>query len=322
MKFKPQYRRLLFIADEIHKGKHPNCTTLADKWEVSTKTVQRDIDYLKYELNAPIEYEPTKHGYYYTEPDYKMPAINISESDLFSVCIAERALKQFEHTPLYNKLVQIFDRIEQSLPSKVDVDPAWIENRIFFSPEPATIVNTKVWETIAHGLRENRQLRISHVSPGSTKLTKRVVDPYHLVNFKGEWYLSSKCHLRGSIRTFAVSRIKKAELLDEYFTMPDDFTREKMFGDTFGIIWSPKQHDVKIRFSADAAPYIEERKWHPRQKIKELKSGALTIEFRTNHLNEVKDWVLSWGPHAKAESPPELVKKVKSALKSALSGYK
>jgi predicted DNA-binding transcriptional regulator YafY len=321
MKFKPQYRRLLFIDRKIREGRYPNCSSMAEEWEVSAKTVQRDIDYLKYELDAPIEYEPKKHGYYYTESNYKMPAINISESDLFSVCIAQRALKQFEHTPLYGKLVKIFDRIEQSLPSKVTADPAWIENRIFFSPEPATIVDTKVWETIARALRENRKMKMSHSAPGKSGQVQRVVDPYHLVNFKGEWYLSSMCGLRESIRTFAVSRIKKAELLKDTFEMPEDFTREKMFGDTFGIIWSAEQHDVKIRFSREAAPYIEERGWHPKQKIVKKKNGSLEISFQTNHLNEVKDWVLSWGPHAKVLTPKLLANKVKTSLKETLAQY-
>ena len=322
MKFKPQYRRLLFIDRKIREGKYPNCSSLAKEWEVSSKTIQRDIDYMRYDLDAPLEYESSKHGYYYTEANYTMPAINISESDLFSVCIAERALRQFEHTPLYEKLVKIFDRIEDSLPSRTDADPAWIENRIFFSPEPASIVDSKIWETLAHALRENRQVRITHSSPGKNKRVSRVVDSYHLVNFKGEWYLSSMCHLRKAVRTFAVSRIENAELLDTNFTMPSDFTREKMFGDSFGIIWSAEIHDVRIEFDSEAAPYINERTWHPEQKITRKKGGKLEISFRTNHINEVKDWVLSWGPHAKAKAPDILVRKVRSDLKSTISQYK
>ena len=51
-KFTPQYRRLLFIDRKFREGDYPNCTTLAEEREVSVKTIQRDIDYLKYELSA------------------------------------------------------------------------------------------------------------------------------------------------------------------------------------------------------------------------------------------------------------------------------
>ena len=54
-KFKPQYRRLLFIDRKVRDGSYPNCPSLAREWEVSVKTIQRDIDYLRDELGAPLE---------------------------------------------------------------------------------------------------------------------------------------------------------------------------------------------------------------------------------------------------------------------------
>ena len=321
-KFKLQYRRILFIDRKIREGSFPNCTSLAREWEISSKTIQRDIDYLKYELDAPIEYDKSKHGFYYTENNYRLPAISMSESDLFSICIAERALKQFEQTPLYEKLTAIFKRIEQSLPNSVTIHPAWIDNRILFFSEPTTTIHTDIWDTIADAIRLNRQLKITHRSPGLKKQLERTVDPYHLVNFKGEWYLSSLCHLRNSIRTFAVSRIKTVELMDDTFDMPNNFGREKMFGDPFGIIWNPKQYKVRILFTAKTAPYIEERIWHPAQKIQQGENGSIVLEFNTNHLNEVKDWILSWGPGARVLAPKILIDKVKTALQQTSFLYK
>jgi predicted DNA-binding transcriptional regulator YafY len=93
-KFKPQYRRLLFIDRKIKEGSYPNCVTMDKKWEVSGKTIQRDIDYLRDELEAPIGCDELKRGYFYTEPNFSLPAIHVSESDLFSVCVAERVLSQ------------------------------------------------------------------------------------------------------------------------------------------------------------------------------------------------------------------------------------
>jgi hypothetical protein len=55
-KYKPQHSRLLFIDREINTGKHPNCGSLALEWEVSPKTIQRDLDYMKYQLDAPSWY--------------------------------------------------------------------------------------------------------------------------------------------------------------------------------------------------------------------------------------------------------------------------
>jgi predicted DNA-binding transcriptional regulator YafY len=322
-KFKPQYRRILFIDRKIRSRTYPNCSSMAVEWEVSDKTIQRDIEYLRDELDAPIAYDALKHGYYYKEPSFSLPAISVSESDLFSVCIAQTVLSQSRNTPLFQKLSSVFEKIRDSLPDKTAINPAWMNERILVFPEPATRVNPDTWDTLAKALRDNRKLAIRHSSPVSKAdaSSERIVDPYYLVSYRGEWYLSTYCHNRKSIRTFAVSRITHARILDETFTMPAGMNKKKMFGDQFGIVWKDRSYTVRIRFSPEVAPYIRERQWHPTQAIKDRRDGSLVIEFVTNHLNEVKDWVLSWGPGATALAPATLVDKVKSAHRAALAAY-
>jgi predicted DNA-binding transcriptional regulator YafY len=323
-KYKPQHRRLLFIDLKMREGSYPNCVTLAKKWEVSAKTIQRDIDYLRDELGAPIAYHPLKHGYYYTEKNFSLPAISISESDLFTVCVAQTVLGQYRNTPLFQKLSSVFQKIRDSLPDKTDINPAWMDERILVFPEPATRIRADVWDTLASGIRDNRSLAIQHTSPtakAGAEATERTVDPYYLVNYKGEWYLSAFCHHRQSIRTFAVSRITKASVLAGTFKMPADMTPKRMFGDKFGIIWKDQFHKVRIRFAPEVAPYIRERQWHPEQTIKDRRDGSLVLEFTTNHINEVKDWVLSWGGGATVLAPSILIEKAKLSLNQAVENY-
>jgi len=322
-KFKPQYKRLLFIDRKIKGGSYPNCSSMAREWEVSRKTVQRDIDYLRNDLDAPVAYDPLKRGYCYTEPSFSLPAINVSESDLFAVCVAQTVLSQYRNTPLFQKLSSVFEKIRDSFPEKTTVHPSWMSERIIVFPEPATNVNSDIWDTLAKAIRDNRQLGIFHASPvhKGHALEERKVDPYYLVSYKGEWYLSTYCHHREAIRTFAVSRITKARILEEGFRLPAEMTKKRIFGDQFGIVWKDKFHKVRIRFSSEVAPYILERQWHPLQKIHNLRNGGCILEFTTNHLNEVKDWVLSWGSGATVIAPAVLVKKTQQVLRQALKNY-
>jgi len=321
-KFKPQFKRLLFIDRQIRERCYPNCTALAEEWEVSPKTIQRDIDYMKYELDAPIAYDSVKHGFYYTEARFTLPAINITESDLFAVVIAERVMKQFKNTPLHGKLAAVFARIQNSLPDSTTVNAAWLGDRIAVFPEPVTRINPAVWDTLAGAIRGNLRVRIRHGgSVAGAHAGERVVDPYYLVGHKGEWYLSGLCHTRQSIRTFAVSRIRQATVMSETFKMPGEMTLNRMYGDCFGIIWKPDFYKVRIRFTPKVAALIRERQWHPSQVIKSLGSGGMILEFTTNHLNEVLDWILSWGPEAKILSPPRLVERARSSLQASLRQY-
>ncbi|MBL7077002.1 MAG: WYL domain-containing protein [Kiritimatiellae bacterium] len=319
-KFKPQYRRLLFIDREIRKGRFPNCRSLAEAWEVSSKTVQRDIDYLRYELNAPIDYDAAQFGFFYTEPSYRMPAISISESDLFAVCVAEQALRAFRNTPLHERLLSVFNKIEDSLPDRISVHPAWLDSRVTVFAEPITTIRPEVWETIAVAMRENRQLTIRYASVGQEP-SVRTIDPYHLVSHRGEWYVIAYCHRSEGIRTFAVSRALTATLEASTFDLPEQYDEQALAREQFGIRWDAKEHAVAIHFDAKAAPYIRERTWHPEQTLRNAADNGVEIRFRTRHLQEVRDWVLSWGSHAHPLKPKTLVTMVKDELSAALAQY-
>ncbi|NLE61828.1 MAG: WYL domain-containing protein [Planctomycetes bacterium] len=315
---------MLDIDRQIRECAYPNCARLAREWEVSVRTVMRDLDYLRDELQAPIAYDRLKHGFFYTEPSFSLPALSLSESDLFSVCVARTVLARYKNTPLYKTLAKVFEQIREALPDSRSVNPEWVSERIFVFQDPATRIKAGIWATIATAIRENRRLSIRHAGPRSAArpAVEREVDPYYLVNHKGEWYLSSYCHLRKAIRTFAVSRITRAALLDATFRLPAGMTRARMFGDQFGIIWNNTFRTVRIRFSPAVAPYIRERQWHPKQKFAERRGGGLVLEFATNHLHEVKDWVLAWGADATVLAPEELAADVKAALEKTLINYR
>ena len=321
-KFKPQYRRLLFIDSKLRENVYPNSVSLAREWEVSGRTISRDIDYLRDELRAPIEYDRKHNGYYYTEANYRLPTVPVSESDLFAVCIAAKALKQFENTPLHARLSSVFDKLQQSLPGKVDADPSWLEDRILIFPESATTIEPEVWETIAAGVRQNRSVRIKYRTLGAPRTVSRVIDPYYLVSYRGEWYANGYCHRRDSIRTFALSRIRSAEALPQTFIMPPKYDAETMFGDRFGIYWQEKKETIRIQFNAHVAHFIRERQWHPLQRIEKQPDDAIILEFPTNHISEVKSWVLSWGAAARILAPADLADDVAKELENAVTNYR
>ncbi len=73
-KYTPQHARLLLIDIWLGGGCYPDCRQLAEEYQVSSKTIQRDLDYMRYQLDAPIAYSAQHRGYHYTEAGYKLPA--------------------------------------------------------------------------------------------------------------------------------------------------------------------------------------------------------------------------------------------------------
>ena len=308
---KPQHARLLFIDEKIRGGSYPNAASLAAEYEISSRTITRDIEYMRDSLGAPVEYDAARKGYYYTESNFFLPAIDIKESDFFAICITEKALKQYENTPLYGRLSEIFDRIKEFLPESIRVNTTWIDTRFSFMHESFTIIDTDIWETISRALRQGNQVKIVHRKAGAEDALERSVDPYHIVNYRGEWYLIGYCHVRKAVLRFAISRISKAVLLDKKFTPKPDFNFDLFIGSSFGIMTEDKEYHIKILFNREQAPYISERQWHTGQNITHNQDGTVVLSFNSNSLYEVKRWILSWGSNAKVLQPEELIGQIK-----------
>ena len=319
-KYKPQHSRLLFIDQELSSGSYPNCSQLAEAYEVSAKTIQRDIDYMRFQLDAPIEYSAKYRGYHYSEPNYKLPAISVKESDLFAIYIAEKILTQYEGTPIYDSLRSVFRKIEDSLPDKTTVTPGKGHSRFTVLSPSHTEIAPVIWEKVAEAIRLSRRLKVVYRTPGSGPV-QRELDPYHGVRYEGDWYVIGHCHLRREIRTFSLARMDSVETLPSVFRIPETFDFSKFTGSHFGVHWSDKEYRVEILFDPRVVGYIKERRWHPTQRIEEQSDGSIILSLTVNHLLELKRWVLSWGEMAKVLAPDDLVKDVQASSAAMASLY-
>lgn len=313
---KPQFWRLLELDRFIRTGQYPNCLTFSKHWEVSQKTIQRDIEYMKYSLGAPIEYDRNRKGYFYSHPNWFLPALSMSEGDLFSLLIASRALEQYRGSPVAGELERIFRKIVELLPDKLSIRPEFIFTRFSFRGPPAKPVNEKIWTTIVRGLLGQRTVEITYRSFESHEKKDRQIDPYHVANLRGEWYVFAWCNRSEEIRQFAIPRIEKARLMHRTFSVSEDFDPDAFLSTAFGRFTSTDNvHNIRLLFNKEVTDWVLEREWHPSQKIKKRKNGDIELSFKTAGLLEVFFWVMGWGHYIRVLEPKELVEWAETEVK-------
>src|SRR5882724_7803805 len=91
---RPPLERMMRMHERLKAGRYPICRKLAQELEVSSKTVQRDIDFMRYRLGLPIEYDQIHFGFYYAEQVSSFPSIEISEGSLVALYAGRKALTQ------------------------------------------------------------------------------------------------------------------------------------------------------------------------------------------------------------------------------------
>jgi predicted DNA-binding transcriptional regulator YafY len=316
---RPPLERMLRIHQAVSSGKFPNATTLAREIEVVTKTIHRDIEFMRNRLGLPIEFNSSRNGYFYTEEVSAFPNIQITEGELFALVVAEKALQQYRGTSFEKPLLSAIKKMEQSLPDTISLNLADIEKTISFRTRAEQILDLKIFDVLAKAAARRQQIELAYRKPGQAKSEPRVVDPYHLANINGEWYLFAFDHARKDIRTFAPARIKSVKLTGKTFVRPQKFSLEKRLRGSFGVHSGQGEHEVVIRFNARAADYVREKKWHESQRLHGLKGGGVELSLKLSSLLEIERWVLSWGGDAKVLKPRELLDCVRHSAKAILS---
>ena len=312
---RPPLERMLRIHQAIHSGKYPNATTLAGELEVSTKSIYRDIEFMRDRLELPVEFDGARNGFRYTEEVSNFPTLQITEGELFALLVAEKALQQYRGTAFERPLLSAFKKMAASLPDTVSLNLADWEQTISFRTSAEPILNVEIFDTLAKATARHRQLLLTYRKPGRKETEPRIVDPYHLANINGEWFLFAYCHLRNDIRTFVPSRIQEAELTGKTFIRPQKFSLEKRLRDTFGVVTGQGEFEVVIRFDELVSDYIREKRWHPSQQLIELEDGSVELRLKLSSLVEIQRWILSWGGQACALAPAELVESLKAAAR-------
>jgi len=318
---RPPLERMLRIHQAIQTGKYPNASTLASSMEVSTKSVYRDIEFMRDRLQLPLEFDNTRNGYFYTEEVAAFPTVQITEGELFALLVAEKALQQYRGTTFEGPLLSAFKKMSASLPDTISLNLAEWEQTISFRMRAVPNLNLVIFDALSKAMASRHQIELVYRKPGRRETETRIVDPYHLANINGEWFLFAYCHLRNDIRTFVPARIQSVRETGETFVRPKNFSLENRLRGSFGVITGTGNFEVAIRFSERVADYIREKKWHDSQELRELNNGEVELRLKLSSLAEVERWVLSWGGDAIVVQPPELVEAVKHTAKKILDTY-
>ena len=306
------------IHQAIQSGSFPNATRLAVELEVSTKSIHRDLEFMRDRLELPLEYDGRRYGYRYTQEVSSFPTLQITEGELFALLVAEKALQQYRGTNFEKPLMSAFKKMAAALPDTISLSLADWDQSISFRTSAEPILNLEIFDTLAQATARHRQLQIIYRKPGSKQTEQRILDPYHLANINGEWFLFAFDHLRKDIRTFVPARIITATATGRKFERPQKFSLEKTLRDSFGVHSGRGEFNVVLRFDESAADYIREKRWHPSQEMRELKPGGVELRLRLSSLGEIQRWVLGWGGGAVAVEPPELVESVRAAARKIL----
>ncbi len=284
----------------------PNTRTLAEKIGVTRRTIRRDIDYLRDQLNAPIEFDGVRNGYYYTEPTFRLPFPQLTQGEMLALYLSERMMRQFRGTPFERDLRQAIAKLSELLPDGVSVGLEATADFLSVLPAVQAEYDLEMFSAVMRAVVGRRRLKMVYWTASRNLTTSRLFDPYELSLVDDGWYAFGYCHRATEIRMFAVQRVRSVSETGETFDRPAGFRAEDYMKGSFRGMRGEGSYDVVLRFGSRAAGWIREKQWHPSQTREEQPDGTLIVRFHVSELLNVRRWAMYWGADCEVMAPPEL----------------
>jgi len=174
-------------------------------------------------------------------------------------------------------------------------------------------------EALVRAAIEHRRVVMSYRSFSSGRVKEYTVEPYRLSAGNGSLYLYAYVPVYGEMRTFAVQRIQQLRVLDDHFD-PTGLPAGEPFGNSIRI-GSGKPELVEVWFAPKLTAYIEERTWHPSQRLTRQPDGSLVMALRVAIDAPLRSWILGWGHLAQVLAPSKLATEILEELREASEHY-
>ena len=213
---------------------------LAERFEVSPRTIYRDIDAINM-AGIPVRSVSGVGGGFEIMPDYKVEKKVFSAADLSAILTGLSGLSgMMQGAELTNALAKVRSFIPADKARDIELKANQI--CIDLSPWAGNRNIQSYLELIKAALRESRLLTFEYVAHHGNKTT-RTVEPYQLVLKSSHWYLQGYCHKRNDFRLFKLSRMSNLQMEEETFT-PRDYEKPQL---DFADILETMQTRIKIR---------------------------------------------------------------------------
>ncbi|HDX9657607.1 helix-turn-helix transcriptional regulator [Bacillus toyonensis] len=306
--------RLLAILIELQRRQTVTAQSLAEKFETSIRTIYRDMDALN-ESGVPIYSMP---GYGYSLMDgYFLPPIQLTPEEAVTLLLGGDYIEKTFTSSFSAHAQSAKEKLEVILPTDQKKKVEGLRGTFrFLSPifsnqqaEQEKLENQLF--LLQEAIQNEQAISFSYRKPRETTKIERTVHPYGLVNISGIWYIVAHCLLRKQIRNFRLDRMDTLQQKQEFFTKPKDFSLQDYQPENNRIV------TIHLLFPSHIAHKIIESRYFFIDSY-EHKDNGFHVFLKSRNIDEVFQWVLSFGSQVQVLEPKILSEKIRDEAKKML----
>lgn len=272
--------------------------------DISRRTLDNDIAYMREEFQAPIIWDKRLQGYCYEHPFDLTTQIALNMDDVHRLLVAVETLGQFEHLDVFRDLRDTVEKIRKGVNGWVRSTAA--AKSIYF--EPVQYAGTEHLPALLRAIEERRKVRLSYQSFQQDTPQVCELEPYFIRQYDQRWYVVGHSPQYRYLKPFALERItERPELLKVFFEMPD-ISPEDSFRHIYGMHTEPveRAQTVVLRFNPLQSRYFLSRPFHTYTLVEQGADGSATVSLHVCITIELIRKLAGYGNEVEALSPPDL----------------
>jgi predicted DNA-binding transcriptional regulator YafY len=282
---------------------------LADRLEVSGRTIRRDIERLR-QLGYPVESVTGPTGGYQLRAGTAMPPLLLDDEEAIAIAVGLRTAAGASVTGIEETAVRALVKLEQVLPVHLRRRVGALSAATLTLPVPGPTVDPQDLTVIAAACRDFERLRFGYRARDGTD-SHREVEPHSLVNHGRRWYLVAWDRRRENWRTFRIDRLAKPASTGIRFTPRRLPAKNAAAYVEQSITGAPNRFEARVTLHAAAADITNRLPTHSGSVVP---IDAHTCEYRTgdDNLRWLALRIAMLGVDFKVHEPPELVEHLRA----------
>lgn len=288
---------------------------------ISSSMINKDFAAMKEIYGAPIVYNKTRGGYYYSDPKFSIQEFPLTEEEREALDFSTALLQQIRGTRLFQQFENAINKvIEGYRISKI----AGIEQRQFLQvEEPVRPQDSPYLEQLLQSIIHQQPLAITYQGYGREPKLHQF-SAHLLKEYRNCWYVVGYSDRGKNLLMFALDRIKNIANSDSDYIKVEGFDPDEFFKYSFGItqIHEAKPEKVVLQFTAYQAPFVLNQPLHHSQKVLKQNEDVVEIEYHVYITTELIMTILSYGKEVKVLQPQTLKDKIKATVQEMAAQYK
>ncbi len=292
-----------------------------DGENICDSTIEKDLFAMRLEHDAPIKYNKREGGYFYTDPDFSINDIPLTNDDVTSIKFAINTLKQFREVDMFKQFGNAIDKIVDRITISNDPRDSDITNFVQFEVALSSSGNEYL-TPLLEGIRNNLIATFEYTSFVSGKAKSRQVVPLLLKEYRNRWYLISFDLDKKNVMTYALERMTDVLILEEKGEKPLGFDPDLFFKHAVGITSSEEEPSIII-FKADnvSAKYIISQPFHSSQKVIKEGKNKTTFQLKILISEEFTRSILSYAGGIEIIEPSEFREEIITRISEMMKHY-